>query len=214
MSHPTQSLSVHFGCGIVTPEGWENFDASPTLRLSKIPGLGKLLKLPSWPARARCGDVVKGLPVPPGSCKRLFSHNMLEHLSLEDAHTTLTNCRRLLAPDGVFRLFIPDMYCHVQTYLSLRESRPAQAAPTFIELMDMGTRKRDRGLKGLLKGWLGNSRHLWMWDEAALAAALEEAGFSRIKRVRYLDSGDPMFDMLEVQHPEWAEYVLGMESRC
>jgi hypothetical protein len=198
----------------MAPEGWLNFDVSPTMLLSKVPGLKRLLHLPPWPPQVRYGNVARGLPVPDGSCARLFSHNMLEHLTLADAKRTLANSRKMLAPDGVFRLFLPDMHAHVQTYLSLRESTPTEAAHIFIDLMDMGVREREPGLVGMLRRWLGNSRHLWMWDEAALRAALTEAGFGTIRRARYLDSGDPMFTPMESAHPEWAEYVLGMEARC
>ena len=208
-----QYLSVHFGCGLEASKGWLNFDASPSLRLCKIPGLQRLLHLPAWPADVRYGDVVRGLPVPDRACRRLFCHNMLEHLSLEDAKKALANCHRLLSPDGTFRLFVPDLRCHVETYLSLAESAPPGAAHRFIELLDMGLASRPRGVKGFLHSWLGNSRHLWMWDEAAMTAAVREAGFGRVRRVRYLDSGDPMFDQLEQSHPEWTDYALGVEAR-
>jgi hypothetical protein len=214
MSNPEELLSVQFGCGCIAPEAWLNFDVSPTLRLSKIPGLQKLLHLPPWPPQVRYGNVVQGLPVPDGSCRRLFSDNMLEHLSLADAKRTLANCRKILAPEGVFRLFLPDMHAHVETYLSLRKSSPAEAAHKFMQLMAVGLTERERGLKGMLRRWLGNSRHLWMWDEAAMKAALTEAGFGTIRRARYLDSGDPMFNQIESTHPEWADYVLGVEARC
>lgn len=211
--HSDKALSVHFGCGLEAPEGWLNFDVSPSLRLSKVPGLQTLLGLPSWPARIRYGDVVRGLPVPQGSCRRLFCHNMLEHLSLADAQTTLANCRKLLAADGVLRLFVPDLACHVQIYLSLKDSGSPWASHKLVELLDMGLAKRERGLKGLLRSLFGNSRHLWMWDEAAMTEALKEAGFRSIRRVQYLDSGDPMFDRLEGSHPEYKDWELGMEAR-
>jgi hypothetical protein len=53
-----------------------------------------------------------------------------------------------------------------------------------------------------------------MWDEAALKAAFTEAGFSSVRRARYLDSGDPMFSQMEGAHPEWVDYMLGIEARC
>ncbi|MCI5142460.1 MAG: methyltransferase type 11, partial [Candidatus Electrothrix sp. ATG1] len=28
---------IHYGCGLSAPESWLNFDASPTLRLQRIP---------------------------------------------------------------------------------------------------------------------------------------------------------------------------------
>ena len=34
---------VQYGCGFLAPGEWLNFDASPTLRLEKIPMLGPLM---------------------------------------------------------------------------------------------------------------------------------------------------------------------------
>lgn len=214
LMHSDESLSVHFGCGLDAPEGWLNFDVSPSLLLSKVPGLQTLLRLPPWPAAVRYGNVVRGLPVAQGSCRRLFSHNMLEHLSLADVKITLANCRKLLAADGVLRIFVPDLFCHVQIYLSLKDSGSPGAAHKLIELLDMGLAKREHGLGAMLRSLFGNSRHLWMWDESAMTDALKEAGFRSIRRVQYLDSGDPMFDRLEGLHPDYKDWELGMEARC
>jgi|GEM_PF-4132010 len=54
---------LHIGCGLNAPSSWENFDASPSLRLTKLP-LSKLIfrgKVPDWPKNAVYGDIAKGL---------------------------------------------------------------------------------------------------------------------------------------------------------
>ena len=38
------SLNVQYGCGLSDPEGWKNFDSSPTLRLQKLPLIGRFIK--------------------------------------------------------------------------------------------------------------------------------------------------------------------------
>ncbi len=61
-------MYVQYGAGFSGPDGWVNFDASPTLRIQKIPAIGSVLAKLSgnaepFPESVRYGDVVKGLPV-------------------------------------------------------------------------------------------------------------------------------------------------------
>ncbi|WPL19412.1 hypothetical protein Thiowin_04533 [Thiorhodovibrio winogradskyi] len=55
---------INFGCGLSVAPGWKNYDASPTLRLQRIPLLGRVaqsLIKPRFPTDAIYGDVVHGL---------------------------------------------------------------------------------------------------------------------------------------------------------
>jgi hypothetical protein len=210
MHVPADSLSVQFGCGSHAPDTWLNFDCSPSMRIAKIPGLRAVFNLSVWSNRVRFGDIVQGLPVPDGSCRRLFCDQVLEHLSRADCARALQNCHKILKEDGVFRLFVPDLASIVRMYTS---EQGDDAAHRFIETLGMGERERARGMKGLFRNWLGNSRHRWMWDEASMTQALNEAGFGSVRRVVYQDSGDPLFDELEGFHPEWKDGVLGLEAK-
>ena len=66
-------LMAQCGCEWSAPKGWRNFDASPTLRLERVPLLGRLWtkNASRLPDNAECGDIVKGLPVPAGGVFRL-----------------------------------------------------------------------------------------------------------------------------------------------
>jgi hypothetical protein len=54
---------------MVAPSEWRNFDASPTHLLS-VPGVGRSIakKSKPFPDAVEFGDVVRSLPVDPGSC--------------------------------------------------------------------------------------------------------------------------------------------------
>ncbi len=87
-------IYIQFGCGYSAPEGWINFDISPTLRLQKIPLLGDFLRnrmIYVFPRNARYGDIVKGLPLKPGTCQGIYCSHVLEHLALEDFRLALRN---------------------------------------------------------------------------------------------------------------------------
>ena len=77
----------------------------------------------------------------------------------------------------------------------------------------MGLASRPRGVRGFIQFWLGNSRHLWMWDEAAMTAVVRSRLWPRSSCTLSRHSGDPMFDQLEQNHPEWTDYALGVEAR-
>jgi SAM-dependent methyltransferase len=201
-------LSVQFGSGIRAPDAWVNFDVSPTLTLSRIPGLRRLLNLPEWHPYVRKGDIVKGLSIPDASCARLYCDQVLEHLTRDEVTLALQNCRRHLAPGGVFRLFLPDLKAIAQHYLTLDTP---DAAHWFIESSGLGLQRPPRSLTEKIRDALGHSRHQWGWDHPTLTAALQKAGFSSIRPVSYRDSGDPLFDLLE--GPSIWQMVLGLEAR-
>jgi hypothetical protein len=70
----------------------------------------------------------------------------------------------------------------------------------------MGKVARPRGFSTLLRNWLGNQHHLWMWDYNALADELRQAGFSEIRPAAWGDHPDPLF--AKVEHPDrWIEAV-------
>lgn len=202
-----EGLSVQFGCGVVTPDQWLNYDASPTRTLSRIPLMSRLLKLPKWPPGARYGDIIKGLPVPLKSCRRVYSDQVLEHLALEDFRKALRNIRALLLPDGVFRAFVPDLEYAMRVYQEARSKGEADAASQFVIATGMGHHTRRRGFSAI-RNILGNSAHLWAWDEANMRSELEQAGFRDFKRMKYLDSGDPLFDCIE----NYSEYRYSTKS--
>lgn len=217
MSNPTSEtvgLNVQFGCGFVTPEGWQNYDVSPSRTLARIPFAQKLLRLPAWPTGARYGDVVKGLPVPPKSCRRIYSDQVLEHLALEDFRKALRNIRVMLMPKtGVFRSFVPSLEYALKVYYDAQAKGEADAASQFVIAIGMGHQRRRRGIDAL-RNILGNSAHLWAWDEANMRKELEDAGFVDFKVVQYLTSGDPEFDRIET-YSEYRHSIksLGFEVR-
>jgi predicted SAM-dependent methyltransferase len=204
------SQYVQYGCGLSAPSGWRNFDASPTLRFERIPLLGELYKRNKarFPKAVEFGDIVKGLPVADNSCRGVYCSHVLEHLSLEDFRKSLRNTLRILAPGGIFRLVLPDLKYCVDKYL---QTAGPKAAHAFLQDTHLGHEHRSRGLRGLAVSWLGNSKHLWMWDYDAMEQELREAGFVDIRRAHIGDSADPAFNAIE--EPRRWENCLGVECK-
>jgi hypothetical protein len=196
---------VQYGCGLSAPQGWLNFDASPTLRVQRLPLVGFLGASSGtvFPANVHYGDIVKGLPVEAGSCRAVYCSHVLEHLSLTDLRMALVNTRRVLAEEGLFRLVVPDLRVAAQRYVA----DPSDAAASrFMTETFLGVAERPKGVRGLLRSWLGNSHHLWMWDHPSLSRELATAGFKDIRPARLGDSAEPMFSAVE-EASRWVDAV-------
>lgn len=197
-------LYVQYGCGLSAPEGWVNFDASPTLRLQKTPVLGMLVKRrlkAVFPDLVRYGDITKGLPgIRDNSCDAVYCSHVLEHLSLEDFHKALDNTYRMLKPGGIFRLVMPDLEKCVEFYTQALAKGERDASVRFMENTILGTEQRPRGLKAIAETVFGNARHLWMWDHQGVIEELEKTGFSSVRKCGYHDSQEEMFQLVEAEN--------------
>jgi hypothetical protein len=187
---------VQYGCGLSAPKSWTNFDSSPSLIISKVPGLKDLLKkhIPPFPPNVKYGNIVKGLPLRNESCTAVYASHVLEHLALEDFRIALKNTYNILTIGGVFRLVVPDLEWCIKEY----QTNPLEIRSyKFMEDAHLGLLKRERGLIASLRNMLGQSTHLWMWDYSSMKIELEKTGFKNIRRASFNDSSEPMFKAVE-----------------
>jgi hypothetical protein len=193
----TSTENVQYGCGLCAPDGWLNFDCSPSLKLQRLPLVGALaVKMTvKFPDAAKFGDIIGGLPISPGSAKNIYCSHTLEHLSLEDCKLALRNTLQALRPGGCFRMVLPDLRTAAEHYVRSTES---DAAHVFLRETILGHERRVRSLPKFLRDeWLGNSKHMWMWDYASLSKALADAGFFKIRRAQFGDNPDPVWRAVE-----------------
>ena len=190
---------VQYGCGLSAPKEWINYDASPTLVLQKIPFISIFLHLNTkFPTNVKYGDIVKGLPIDDNSCDGLYCSHTLEHLSLYDFRSALKNSIKILKKGGIFRCIVPDLEYAANLYLDELKAGKTSASLKFISTTTMlGVEKRSMGLKGLIVSFLGNSKHLWMWDYKSLEMELKNVGFNSIRKCEYNDCNDEMFKYVE-----------------
>ncbi len=189
--------------------GWLNFDASPTLRLQRLPLLSMYFtrrQYPLFPANVIYGDIVKGLPISAESCRAIYSSHTLEHFALNDFRIALKNTFSYLQPGGVFRFVIPDLEQLIANYAN---SFDPNRAIVFVEHTGLGRKSHPRGLGDFLREWLGTIPHLWMWDYASVKHELECTGFDKIRRARFGDAADLRFAEVELLD-RWVD-CLGVE---
>ncbi|MBD78443.1 MAG: methyltransferase type 11 [Crocinitomicaceae bacterium] len=195
-----EKVYAQYGCGLSAPDKWLNFDTSPTLRIQKSfvlnLFLGPFLKV-KFPKNIIVGDIIKGLPLEENSVDGLFCSHVLEHLSFDDYHTALENSYKVLKPGGTFRLIMPDLEFMVQSYMEKKKLGNDEASTEFIRDTYMVEESRKRGLRAIAEQVLGNSRHLWLWDNSSTIASLEKVGFKDIRKCKFNDSADEMFKLVE-----------------
>lgn len=191
---------VQYGCGLSAPREWVNYDISPTLRIQKLPVIGKMFRPllhVKFPDNVRYGDIIKGLPEQDGSCDGLYCSHTLEHLSLSDLRLALKNSFRLLKTGGIFRLVLPDLESAARKYLRDLDSGKADASIDFMKSTLLGLTDRPRSLRDMASSFFGNSNHLWMWDHQSISAELHHAGFTKIRNCNFGDCEDEMFRHVE-----------------
>ena len=195
-----KKLYVQYGCGHSAPAEWTNFDISPTLRIQKTPVLGRIFRSQLntvFPKNVLYGDIIKGLPIGDNTCDGVYCSHTLEHLSLNDFRIALKNTYRLLKKGGIFRCVVPDLEWAARQYITELEEGNHNASFGFFHNTLLGLKDRPRGVKGFLSSFFGNSHHLWMWDNSSLSVELENAGFQEIKKCKFNDCEDELFNLVE-----------------
>lgn len=209
---------VQYGCGLCAPSEWENYDASPSLKIQKIPVIGKFLSsllrkkgYAAFPDNVLFGDITKGLPVADNSCDAVYCSHTLEHLSLEDFRNALKNSYKALKSGGTFRFVLPDLEWAARTYIAELDKGNANASIWFMQETLLGEESRTKGFIKTIANSFGNSNHLWMWDSASMKEELKKAGFKDIRDCKFGDNADKMFSYVE--DPERFENALAIECK-
>jgi SAM-dependent methyltransferase len=178
-------MKLHLGCGAQTPEGWVNVDYFIGARLARIPVLGWLARKSgafglSWPPDVFLHDLRRPFPWRDASAQAIYASHLLEHLTREDGARFLRECHRVLAPNGILRIVVPDLRAMVDAY--------CKGSASSLDFLDgLGVRAEaptDGRLKRLLAPWF-RFPHRCMYDRESLLGCLREAGFEATTRAPF-----------------------------
>jgi predicted SAM-dependent methyltransferase len=130
-------------------------------------------------------DMRHRLPLENGSVALIHNEHFLEHLTPVEAFRFLSECRRVLTPDGVLRIAMPDLHELVRHYweddwrnLPVIKVRHMEWIKTRAEWINVGFR-----------AW----GHQWLYDRDELHRRLGDAGFRRVKDVgRHISEHIPL----------------------
>jgi len=137
------STKVNLGCGQRIHSQWINIDFK------------------SKNSEVITHDLCKGLPFESNSCDVVYHSHLLEHFAKSYAQIFLNNCYRVLKPDGIIRVVVPDLETIARLYLillekSLKGDQEAQKRYEWIilELFDQMVRNASGG--AMLDYWRQN----------------------------------------------------------
>ncbi|MEW5944950.1 MAG: methyltransferase domain-containing protein [bacterium] len=215
---PIMLHRVNIGCGTTPTPGWLNYDNSMSVRLAGHPLATAVLKRlgilggeqEKFIAFAKkggiaCADATRRIPLPDNSVEVLYASHVLEHLYREKANRLLREAYRVLAPDGIIRIAVPDLRKMAEKYIAEGD------ADAFVEKTLLAQDRPGTLSERLKRLVVGERRHLWMYDGASVRSALSAAGF---REPEVLEPGSTgIQDPGELNLHERADESVYVESR-
>lgn len=127
-----------------------------------------------------CWDLRRGVPLPHGSLRGIFTEHCLEHVTFDDCKAALKEFRRLLQPGGTARIIVPDGELYMELYARAKAGEPVTFpySPPGTPMMAVNRVFREYG-------------HLFIYDAKTLGMLLQEAGFRSFERTEFLKGRDP-----------------------
>lgn len=183
-------VRLHLGAYNCPVDGWINTDISMQILLSRLPFgpaiAGRVgLISPSQVADHNKGvwrkvhylNLARRFPFRDNSVDYVFSSHVLEHLPRAVARSFARECHRVLKPEGVVRICVPDLDLVVQRY------EPENADASVKMLFELSEKGKDR--------------HWWMYNRHNLSALLLSSGFASVNVMRYQDGQCPDLEFLD-----------------
>jgi predicted SAM-dependent methyltransferase len=181
-------MKLHIGCGGDIKPGWLNID-------SGADG-------PEFCARADfVHDVRKGLLPISNSVQFIYAQHFFEHLTRDEGIAFLRECKRVLVPNGVVRLSMPDLREFVRLYLD-------GGAQALLTWKDAGWLPKSAAqmLNEEFRSW----GHKFIYDRAEVFASLRAAGFAEnnLSSHAWGYSGHEELCGLETRPKHWNDLIV------
>lgn len=203
------SINLNLGCSGQIIDGWINVDYALGARLSKIPFFKTLNKYVrffemDWDNKIFIHNLTKPLPWKNESVDIIYSSHTLEHLTKAEGFKLLQECTRVLKPNGIIRIMVPDLQCVVNDYNA--NKFPANE---FIERID--ALYIDKGSKiKLLLAPLVQFPHKCMYDARTLLSIISKLGINARSRTAF-ESAIPNIRSFEI--PERTQFAVIIEGQ-
>lgn len=169
-------VKLNIGCGTDYKKGWVNVDNNSDNNIKKLDV--------SW-------DLRNALPLHDNSVDFIFNEHFQEHLTVEEGIISNRDFLRVLKPGGVLRIATPDLEKVVNGYLNIPLSKDPVIRQFNVDFV-----KTRAEWMNMSFSWWG---HKWLYDYEELKRRLEEAGFTKIKRVSISKSSHPELKNIEIR---------------
>ena len=192
---------INVGCGTHPINGWINYDFNVFIFFAKISTLriflNRLKYIPEGYKKfmdqvvkedIRFANAGKYIPEKDNSVHVLYSSHMLEHLDREETDVFLSESKRVLVPDGIIRIVVPDFEKLIENYQ--KNKNPQK----FIDDSCLSGEKPKALLKKIQYLIQGHGWHFCMYNKTSIIALFERHGFQNIK---VIPSGETMIPFSE-----------------
>jgi len=189
-------VKVNVGSGLAVAPGWINLDGSLNAVVAKWPsfilrGLYRLSDSRRWYSFKQYQNILRnnqfihhrvdlGLPFQNESVDYIYTSHLLEHLYKPKSKHLLEEAFRVLKPNGMIRVCIPDLEHAFKLY---QEGKKDEALHLFFP-----DPEKDAG---------EFNRHKYMYDYDMLHDMLDAIGFQDIRRCAYQEGQVPDLDQLD-----------------
>jgi predicted SAM-dependent methyltransferase len=165
---------LQFGCGDRLFPSCLNTDLCSLTDGSIVTGREELFKIDgtSWFVQL---NACEPLPLPRRHFEWVYAEHFIEHLTLPEGISWLTQVRRLMAPGGVLRLTTPELRRYLEGYLDPDDRFYARHRERVV---DLGLPEMEHRKAWMLNQIFQFYGHRWVYDADELRHALECAGFS------------------------------------
>lgn len=196
-------IKVNLGSGPTGKSDWINLDWGILPLLSKMSWishvlvkLGLLSKnyLTPWPKNLKLYDCRKRLPFTDKSVDFIYTSHFLEHLYRYQAIELLRECKRILKPEGVIRIVVPDLAILAQKYVNrdrlfykrlyqnseVKEQASGNIADQLVQnFYGYDSWSKPNLIQKIQRLFIRG--HLWMYDFESLNSILNMVGFQKTK---------------------------------
>lgn len=155
-------IKLHVGCGDNYFDGWINIDSDTNRKLD--------INL----------DLRQNLPFEDNSIDYIYNEHFLEHLTVEEGQRVIKEFMRVLKPEGVLRIAMPDLEISIAEYLN-----PNWKENPSLKKWGLDFIQTKAELINIAFRWW---EHKWLYDGEELERRLREAGCVNIVRCNLRES--------------------------
>ncbi len=167
--------------------------------LSKFLSKERYKKINNLPNNIIVHNLRKGIPFENNSVDAVYHSHLLEHLDRSNVREFLMEVFRVLKPNGIQRIVVPDLYLLCKSYINNYEqcnlkNEISERHDDFVSAIleqsvrkeAYGSSKQNKIMRIIENTILGDARkrgetHQWMYDKVNLSNILKEIGFKNIK---------------------------------
>ena len=210
-----EKIKLNLGSGPSGINGWLNYDSGALPWLSKCPRLRHLIctlgLLPksydtNWP-EIELVDIRHKFPIEDNSVDYVYCSQVIEHFEKYEALNILMESFRVLKPEGVIRISVPDIGKILANYKEQSIIDPKTAAREVNVLWWGYEKDKEPNFVGKISKIFIRD-HQWHYDTSSMKKLLSDAGFRKVKTFSFRNGETPDLDQVEIElHKKHSLYI-------